>query len=343
MKTKNFKFKSMVLVLFALVLSSNVWGADTWTQVTSVAVGDEVVIAVVDDGTQELTSISTTSTKYGIGTDFTTNPAGTMTWKVEEGSSTGTFAFKNGTNYLRWNSGNSVDAAGTAVESKTSWTITTSNSRAKVANVNTSSRILMWNKSSTRFACYENKNHGNNSGSYYYYVIFYKKAASKTLSSIAVTTQPTKKSYTTCETLDLSGCVVTATYSDAPTEDVTSSCTFDPADGAALTTSVTSVAVSYEGKAATISDISVTEGASDTYVDNVHGLTPSGDFSCSYKAPSLKDRTKGETSFCEDTHYHFVGWVEDGVDPQTNPVISAGTDMTGSNKTYKAVWAAEQQ
>ena len=28
MKTKNFKFKSMALVLFALVLSSNVWGAD---------------------------------------------------------------------------------------------------------------------------------------------------------------------------------------------------------------------------------------------------------------------------------------------------------------------------
>ena len=28
MRTKNFKFKSMALVLFALVLSSNVWGAD---------------------------------------------------------------------------------------------------------------------------------------------------------------------------------------------------------------------------------------------------------------------------------------------------------------------------
>lgn len=43
----------------------------------------------------------------------------------------------------------------------------------------------------------------------------------KTLSSITVTTQPTKKTYTVGDTLDLTGLVVTATYSDETTEAVT--------------------------------------------------------------------------------------------------------------------------
>lgn len=71
-------------------------------------------------------------------------------------------------------------------------------------------------------------------------------APQKTLSSIAVTTQPTKTTYTVGETLDLTGCVVTATYSDASTENVTSSCTFAPANGATLSTEGTqTVTVTY--------------------------------------------------------------------------------------------------
>lgn len=56
----------------------------------------------------------------------------------------------------------------------------------------------------------------------------------KNLLSIAVTTMPTKTAYTVGETLDLTGCVVTATYSDGSTKDVTSLCTFSPADGDTL-------------------------------------------------------------------------------------------------------------
>ena len=57
-----------------------------------------------------------------------------------------------------------------------------------------------------------------------------------TLVSIAVTSQPTKTSYEYSDTFATAGMVVTATYSDNATAEVTSSCTISPANGATLTT-----------------------------------------------------------------------------------------------------------
>ena len=65
------------------------------------------------------------------------------------------------------------------------------------------------------------------------------------LSSIAVTTPPIKTAYQTGETLDLTGIVVTATYSDGYTANVTSDCIFSPANGTVLTSSDTSVGINY--------------------------------------------------------------------------------------------------
>ena len=60
-------------------------------------------------------------------------------------------------------------------------------------------------------------------------------AASAALSSIAVTTQPTETTYTAGETLDLTGMVITATYSDSSTGAVAGYST-NPANGATLST-----------------------------------------------------------------------------------------------------------
>lgn len=69
---------------------------------------------------------------------------------------------------------------------------------------------------------------------------------SATLSSIAVTTEPTKKYYGINGTLDLTGIVITATFSDSSTQIVTSDCTFSPADGSTLSTAGSqSISVSY--------------------------------------------------------------------------------------------------
>ena len=66
------------------------------------------------------------------------------------------------------------------------------------------------------------------------------------LSSIAVTTPPTKTTYRDGETISYTGLVVTATYSDNSTSDVTSSCTFSPVAGKVFNSNTdTSVTITY--------------------------------------------------------------------------------------------------
>lgn len=71
-----------------------------------------------------------------------------------------------------------------------------------------------------------------------------KRAGSgtKTLSSIAVTTAPTKTAYTVGETFDNAGMIVTATYSDGSTAPVTG---YSVTPSGALATSDTTATVSY--------------------------------------------------------------------------------------------------
>ena len=69
------------------------------------------------------------------------------------------------------------------------------------------------------------------------------------LSSIAITTAPTKTTYDEGEVFDATGMVVTATYADASEEDVTASCTWSPSG--ALTPSDVEVTVSFTHNAVT--------------------------------------------------------------------------------------------
>ena len=81
--------------------------------------------------------------------------------------------------------------------------------------------------------------------------ITYTVASSKTLSSIAVKTAPTKVKYVAGENFDPSGLKITATYSDASKEDISyaaATFTLSPTTSTALTTSNTSVSITYGGK-----------------------------------------------------------------------------------------------
>lgn len=99
-------------------------------------------------------------------------------------------------------------------------------------------------------------------------------APPKSLSSIAVTTNPTLMSYTVGDTLDLTGIVVTATYSDNSTANVTGLCTFSPANGATLQTAGTqAIAVSYAEDHITKTtslNVSVAEYVPHTIPDNAY-------------------------------------------------------------------------
>lgn len=86
------------------------------------------------------------------------------------------------------------------------------------------------------------------------------------VSSIAITTQPTTTSYTVGDMLDLAGIVVTATYSNGSTADVTENCTFSPDDGTELDTEGTvTITVSYTEDGITVTtDMTVTVADGDS-------------------------------------------------------------------------------
>ncbi len=80
----------------------------------------------------------------------------------------------------------------------------------------------------------------------------YEKAAAKTLSSIAVTCLPEVVHYAVGDAVNYAGLVVTATYSDSSTANVTTDCAVSPSNGATLSTvGPQTVTVSYTEKAVT--------------------------------------------------------------------------------------------
>ena len=145
--------------------------------VNTVSVGDVVAFVEVDNGTKEMTDVTTNT--YGVGTAYTTTPAASLVFEVVEGNTVGTVAFKfvvgNTTKYLSYSgSSNSLNNT-TDLDNTSSWNVTedTDNDRAIITNVGASGRKLMWNVNNARFACYTNKSHGNNNNQFYYYPRFY--------------------------------------------------------------------------------------------------------------------------------------------------------------------------
>ena len=160
--TKRNQWASAVLVLMMVIgtlcavlphLAIPSHAEGTYEKATSIAVGDTVVL-VCESKTMELSSISTTSTKYGIGVAYSGAPAGTMPLEVVAGFSTGTFAFKTADGkYLYWSSGNSLNVNAT-LNANTSWNVSFDDGNAIILNGADNARKLQWNASSPRFACY---------------------------------------------------------------------------------------------------------------------------------------------------------------------------------------------
>lgn len=151
-------------------------GSGTYEKATDLAAGD-FVIFVCEDAKVEMTSISASSTKYGVGTAYSDSPVGTFVFEVEEGSESETFAFKNGNKYLYWGSNNTLNLYGSSAGDNQSWTVSiAANGNATISNVATSSRRIVWNSSNSalRFAAYNNPTIGNT----YYAIQLYKQTGS---------------------------------------------------------------------------------------------------------------------------------------------------------------------
>jgi len=114
-----------------------------------------------------------------------------------------------------------------------------------------------------------------------------------TLSSISVDAIPNKSSYSQGETLDTSGLVVTAHYSDSSSSDVTTSCVLDPSNGSTLSTAGT-----------TTVNVSFTEG----------GLTKTASFTVNVETIgtgySLMVRFKEILSgqYCDSIYLKYGNW-----------------------------------
>ena len=151
----------MKKILFSLValLTTAFAFADGWEKISTISVGDVVVLAV-DNGsvTKELSTITTSGTTIGQVVDYETTPAGVYPLTVVSGNADGSFAFKNEDgNYLAWSSGNSLKVSET-LDDASSWTLTYANDKWDIFNVGTPARKLQYNAGSPRFACYGNSN-----------------------------------------------------------------------------------------------------------------------------------------------------------------------------------------
>ncbi len=149
----------------------------SYVKATSISAGDTIII-VSEQALMELSSFSTTSTVYGLGTAYTDIPAGTMTWTVEEGTVAGSYAFKNADgNYLYWSAGNSLKTSATK-DAQSSWTVAFSGNDVTLVNAGEvdAERHVVWNVTYTRFANYKDSSVSGQSSSYYT-IQFYKYEA----------------------------------------------------------------------------------------------------------------------------------------------------------------------
>ena len=145
-------FTLTIAMLLSLVPA--VYAADTYEKTTSIAVGDTVVFVYETDSVKkELTSISS----YGVVTDYSSQVSATYPLQVVAGTKADTFAFltKDGT-YLHYSGSSNSLNTNAALSDNTSWTVTIdANGVAVITNVAITNRVLQYNTSSPRFACYK--------------------------------------------------------------------------------------------------------------------------------------------------------------------------------------------
>lgn len=171
--------------------------------------------------------------------------------------------------------------------------------------------------------------------------IAYEKAApAKTLTSIAITGEPTNKEYYVGDVFCAEGLVVTATYDDASTAVVTDDATwsFEPATLAAGTTSVTATATYNEKTASETYNVTVKEIPTYTYTWMVNGTE--------VKKSVLKEGTAVEAPANPENidDKVFTGWVTTAtVDANVAPTYATIDETAKANTTYYAVFATLKQ
>ena len=226
--------RTLILVAVIFCGAGSAWG-ESWEKATSIQVGD-VVLLVYETGSMELSGISTTGTKYGLGTSYTSSPAGVYPLTVVAGSKDNTYAFRNGANYLTWISGNSLNVA-TSLSDNTSWIVSFNEGNAIIKNASDESRQLQWNKTSPRFACY---------GSTQQAIQLYKMTSGSTAETCAIPTfNPAAGAYNSAQNVTINTTTSGATihYTTDGSAPTTNSSVYSSAISVNETTTIKAMAV----------------------------------------------------------------------------------------------------
>jgi hypothetical protein len=222
---------------------------------TSSGTGTTWIVSIASDGTATLESDQSVYMKYDSSySEFAGSSTSSNLYlykEVSSGSKTATGLEQSGTpSTTTYTAGQSFDPTGL--------TITASYSDGTSANV--TSQVTWTPSPLTAGTTYVT---GTYQGLTIVITGLTVNAATVTLSSIAVTTSPTKTTYTVGDTLDTTGLVVTATYSDGSTAAVTGY-TLSPANGSTLSTAGSqTITVTYSGKTTTFS-VTVNAASSST-------------------------------------------------------------------------------
>lgn len=124
------------------------------TLATSIKVGDRIILANVE-GKSELTSVTN---DIGVRTQYDVVPAGTYVLEVVAGTAEGSFAFKTlDGQYLEFHGSSNKLYLSAELGDSSSWTVTFTDTNAKIVNVASTDRVLQYNSNSNqeRFACYK--------------------------------------------------------------------------------------------------------------------------------------------------------------------------------------------
>ena len=264
--------------LYSYVEEGTDTGTGQWTLVTDVAqltAGAQVVMACNTKGTVagSLSSSVLSKVDATFSDDYTvlTLPSDAQIMTLDGSSGAWTFADENNNllgattvKKVAWGSGT------------TTWSITIdSNSAATIQNGTASNGRFLYNNSAPRFTTYTSNTtsamllpqlymlDAGNSVTMYSTSI---ETELPTVTGISVKTLPVKTEYIVGESIDTTGLILTATYSDGISQDITEGYTVSGVDSA--TAGTKTVTVTYEGKTTTFS---VTVRAYSVFDSNGNG------------------------------------------------------------------------
>lgn len=319
---------------YSLITSTDDLQAGKSYLITNGTSGTVKTMANTDNGNNRPTTNATiSSSKITRGSSILSVTLGGSdgAWTFTTDNYAGTAGYLNATNTT---SSNYLQVV-SSLDKYAYFTISFSNSQAVITCTGKSTRnIIRCNSSGTPIACYSS---GQNP------VYLWKEITTKTLSSISVNTAPTKIAYEAGDYFDPTGLVITRTYSDKTSDTYsyanhTSEFTFNPTISTALTTSHTSVTITYGGKstsqtitvsaAKTLSSITIS-GYNTTFVEG-DTFSFGGTVTAHYSDSSSLDVTLSST---------FAGYNMANVGNQT-VTVSYTHKGTTKTQTYEITISA---